>query len=502
MHFVIVGGGIAGISALEHLCHLAAASSPSPSYDDVSITLITPTPVLKHITNIQHLSHHRTTFDITSTPHTTLLASLPTPHPPITIHLATLAHLSPHTRTLSLTSTSTTPVPATLVYDRLLVAAGASPTVPFSGRAVHVLRDVESVDEVQSAIAALSPPAAAVSADEDGVLMVVGNGGIALELIHALTPSPQQQQRQQHRRLVWVVKDAYMGNTFLDREASAFLLPLLFPTHDPTIDEKSYGGEQEQRAKTGGTRGEVGRKGLRGEVGERMYGGGVGPYWQSRLRRSATSTALTTSLPVHAPDNLTIHFNTIVAGTSHPAAASSASTTDLSVSLSNGLTYTVALLFCATGVWPNTAFLTSPTDPTPSLAIDPSDGGILTHASTLHTSAADVWAAGDCTHMQWHSADDSEMLQKRTWAQARIAGLNAAVSMWHNRHSNAEAADGVEADGVWYPLFTHTTQLFGQKVVLLGLYNESEYYKRRPVGSKCTVCMRVRPVGAEETGGE
>ena len=509
MRFVIVGGGIAGVSTLEHLCYLYTTSSALPlhsarassshastsySSDGVSITLITPTPILKHITNVKQLSNNRSTFDVASTPHAALLSSLPQPHPPITIHLATLSHLDPLTHTLSLSSTSATPVPTTLTYDRLLLAVGASPTVPFSGHAVHVLRDLETVDEVQSAIAAL-PPAPAASAGVDGVLMVVGNGGIALELIHELTSS------QLHRRLVWVVKDAYMGNTFLDGEASAFLLPLLFPTDDPTVDERTYGAEEEKRARTGGARNAEGTVGASRGEGERVYGGGVGPYWQTRLRPSLPSTAGTASAATRAPANLTIHFNTVVASMSPLPAASSLSN-GLAVTLSNGLTYSVALLLSATGVCPNTSFLTTQTHSNRVLALDPSDGGIVTNASTLHTSAADVWAAGDCSHMQWHSKDDSEMLQKRTWAQARVAGLNAAVSLWHNRHTHTDADEQPDADVVWYPLFTHTTQLFGQKVVLLGLYNETEYHKRRPHGSECNVCMRVRPVGVDGASGE
>ena len=504
MHFVIVGGGIAGVSALEHLCHLATSSTHTPEAthsaaayaaahdeDDVSITFITPTSVLKHITNVKQLSNNRSTFDIESTPHATLLSSLPAPHPPIAIHLATLVRLDPPTHTLSLKPTSDAPVPATVTYDRLLLAVGASPTVPFCGRAVHVLRDLETVDEVQAAIASLPEPTSAPSGEAD-VIMVVGNGGIALELIHALTSS------QRHRQLVWVVKDAHMGNTFLDREASAFLLPLLFPAEDPTIDDKRFGDEEEQRARTGGMRDPIAGTGIRAGRDERVYGGGVGPFWQTRLNQHFSSTASAASSSIHAPANLTIHFNTIVTSTSH-LPASTSSTASLSANLSNGLTYHVALLLSATGVWPNTAFLASSIALNSALVLDLSDGGIVTDASTLQTSAADVWAAGDCTHMQWHSKDDSEMLQKRTWSQARTAGLNAAVSLWHNRRSETGEADG---DVVWYPLFTHTTQLFGQKVVLLGLYNESEYYKRRPDGSQCTVCMKVTPVGVDGTGGE
>eukprot|EP00624_Nannochloropsis_granulata_P005836 evm.model.NODE_4170_length_6426_cov_20.221910.3 len=48
-------------------------------------------------------------------------------------------------------------------------------------------------------------------------VLVLGNGGIALELVHEVTGC----------ELVWAVKDTYVGNTFFDHTASGFVLPEL-----------------------------------------------------------------------------------------------------------------------------------------------------------------------------------------------------------------------------------------------------------------------------------
>ncbi|KNE69222.1 hypothetical protein AMAG_13612, partial [Allomyces macrogynus ATCC 38327] len=53
--------------------------------------------------------------------------------------------------------------------------------------------------------------------------MVVGNGGIALELLNEIRRIP----------IVWAIKDNYLGNTFLDAEASAFFEPHLFTQNEP-----------------------------------------------------------------------------------------------------------------------------------------------------------------------------------------------------------------------------------------------------------------------------
>ena len=49
---------------------------------------------------------------------------------------------------------------------------------------------------------------------------MLGNGGIALELVHALGENP-------HCEVVWAVRDGHIGNTFFDASASAFAMPAL-----------------------------------------------------------------------------------------------------------------------------------------------------------------------------------------------------------------------------------------------------------------------------------
>ena len=51
-------------------------------------------------------------------------------------------------------------------------------------------------------------------------VVVLGNGGIALELVHALRALPRAE-------VVWAVRDGYIGNTFFDASASAFAMPEL-----------------------------------------------------------------------------------------------------------------------------------------------------------------------------------------------------------------------------------------------------------------------------------
>lgn len=88
-----------------------------------------------------------------------------------------------------------------------------------------------------------------------GRVMVVGNGGIALELVHSLahlehlrTSSSEEGSKINEREIIWAIKDRHLGNTFLDEAASAFVFPFLFPDRDPDIDPKIFQSKGSIRA--------------------------------------------------------------------------------------------------------------------------------------------------------------------------------------------------------------------------------------------------------------
>ncbi len=67
------------------------------------------------------------------------------------------------------------------------------------------LRDLQSIEEMISRLQTATN------------ICVVGNGGIALELIHELT----------FCNVEWIIKDDYVGSKFFDATASAFIMPTL-----------------------------------------------------------------------------------------------------------------------------------------------------------------------------------------------------------------------------------------------------------------------------------
>ena len=88
-----------------------------------------------------------------------------------------------------------------VVYGKLAICTGAVPTsiAPDIPR-VLCIRDDTSVAGLCAAL------------KDARRILLVGNGGIAMELSQAVTSC----------ELVWAVKNKYIGNTFFDASASAF----------------------------------------------------------------------------------------------------------------------------------------------------------------------------------------------------------------------------------------------------------------------------------------
>ena len=89
-----------------------------------------------------------------------------------------------------------------LRYGKLCLCTGASPRVIWNHDNIITIRDTQSVENMSSLLQ---------SAEK---VVLLGNGGIALELAHELD----------YCETSWVVRDPYIGSPFFDATASDFLL--------------------------------------------------------------------------------------------------------------------------------------------------------------------------------------------------------------------------------------------------------------------------------------
>ena len=134
-----------------------------------------------------------------------------------------------------------------------------------------------------------------------------------------------------HADVIWTIKDDYIGNTFFDVSASAFLLPELSAT-------EAYGST-------------FASNNARQTILQKQ---------KSTQPATATDVETGQHKSSHAPDvRLIIEFRTQVERISKHASDDTNSDIDwpLYVTLSNGKTYGCDFVVSATGVIPNTSFL-------------------------------------------------------------------------------------------------------------------------------------------------
>jgi len=396
--FIVIGGGIAGVTCVESLSFLCP---------DKKIALITASQLIKAVTNLVPLTKLLASFSVEERPAEALSSSNPL-----------LTVIQDYVTGLDSTSHSVTLKNGRILkYHKLCLCTGASPKV-ISCEAENVIgiRDTESVKEFQKRVANSSR------------MVVVGNGGIATEIIYEITGV----------ELIWVIKDSHISATFVDPVAAEFfqdrLLNKDLPNSTPVVKRLKYTVE-ESTSNAG------------------QNGAALGPDWHSKY--SLTGSLMTGK-------NVTVEYNCEVEAILLPEQAKHHLSVEekwpVYLKLTNGKIYGCDTIVSATGVVPCSKF-------------ESMDGKVLDLAEDkgirvdwkMETNLEDVYAAGDVCSASWDLAPHWH--QMRLWTQARQMGSYAAKSMAASLNHEQFYQD------FCFEMFSHVTKFFGFKVVLLGLYN-------------------------------
>jgi pyridine nucleotide-disulfide oxidoreductase domain-containing protein 1 len=347
-----------------------------------------------------------------------------------------------------------------LAFDVCCVATGARPWVPKvferAGEALRsrvlTVRDTDSVAVLRAAVGTARR------------VLVVGNGGIAMELCFELKGTECE--------VVWAIRGEFIGNSFFDRRGGEAMFRFL---------ERAAGGDGLDHGDTSLVDGGK-------EIGK-VQGAGAGPEWLGQREgpilfgsvvAKCESSAATAREGRMAPQDdsklLRIERSCEV---TRVGAAAAASGWPVLVELSNGKSIECDFVVCATGVRPNVEWMGSlsrvPIDDRSSLHSDMTDpdcrGGILVHAGNLQSCGrADVFGAGDCATIvrsaDMRADEGNNWFQMRLWTQAAMSARAAATGMAAAVEPGIDVGYGMEFD-----LFAHATRFFGQRVVLLGRYN-------------------------------
>uniref|UniRef100_A0A4W4G2G3 Pyridine nucleotide-disulfide oxidoreductase domain-containing protein 1 n=1 Tax=Electrophorus electricus TaxID=8005 RepID=A0A4W4G2G3_ELEEL len=280
-------------------------------------------------------------------------------------------------------------------------------------------------------------------------IVVVGNGGIALELVYEVEGC----------EVIWAVKDKAIGNAFIDAGAAQFIIPSLEaekPKKALPCKRTRYTTDKDTAPNTG----------------SEGPGSALGPDWHESISLRGAEQV---SHRVHVEYECEIEK--VYSQQEFMQSPLYTQKTNLGVwpiyaQLSNGKTYGCDFIVSATGVVPNTEPFLHGNN------FDLAEDHGLKVDEHMQTSEPDVYAAGDVCTAGWEPS--AFWQQMRLWTQARQMGWYAARSM---------AADilgeAIELD-FCFELFSHITKFFNYKVVLLGKFNAQGLGQDHELLVRCT----------------
>lgn len=417
--FVIVGGGIAGVTCAEQL------SSQIPSAD---VALITAGPHIKAVTNYKQVSRTLEEFGVEEQPSSVLEEKFPN----LTVIHSAVKSL--HTQSHSVETADG----RVFGYEKLCICSGGRPKLLTQDNPYVIgIRDTDSAQEFQKRLSKAKR------------IVVVGNGGIALELVYEVEGC----------EVIWAVKDKAIGNTFFDAGAAQFLIPSLeadkperaAPCKRPryTTEEPAPGAAQTFTAD---------KNARRQGSSSTEAGSALGPDWHEGLAlRGAEQVSRRVSLEYQCEVEKIFTSAELLNSPQQTLRPENVGSWPVYIQLTNGKTFGCDFVVSATGVVPNTEpFLHGN-----NFAL--ADDGGLQVDDHMMTSESDVYAAGDvCTACWEHSPLWQQM---RLWTQARQMGWYAGRCM-----AAHVLSEPIELD-FCFELFSHITKFFNYKVVLLGKFN-------------------------------
>lgn len=395
--FVVVGGGIAGVSCAESLAFLAP---------ETRVILVTASSLIKAVTNVVPLGTTLMKFDVKE--ETT--EALGDKHPSVKVIRDTVVRVNAIDKRLETLNGEI------IGYEKLCICTGARPRlISQNNENVVGIRDTESVETLSRKIS------------QARRILVVGNGGIATELVHEIDGL----------EVIWVIKDKHISATFVDPGAAEFFQDKLFKNEDKkTTNEKA----ETKRIKYTIIEGKTSKNGP-----------ALGPDWHSKFAIKGANSSL--------PTKVTIEYECEVAKILEPSETPKEIPPEnwpVWAELTNGKVVGCDFIISATGVSPNSDL------PGLENLVKAEDKGYSVDWD-MQTSQKDIYAAGDVCTVSWELAE--HWIQMRLWTQAHQMGRYAAKSMFSSSVNEPFHQD------FCFELFTHVTTFFGYKVVLLGLYN-------------------------------
>eukprot|EP00092_Neocalanus_flemingeri_P008377 GFUD01009033.1.p1 GENE.GFUD01009033.1~~GFUD01009033.1.p1 ORF type:complete len:491 (+),score=165.10 GFUD01009033.1:159-1475(+) len=319
-------------------------------------------------------------------------------------------------------------------FKKLCICSGGSPKLISDSPYVLGIRDTESVVKFQEKLR------------EASRVVVVGNGGIATEMVYELD----------NVEIVWAIKDTSISSVFVDPGAGEFFIKEL-------NKEKDNASKPVKRMKYT----------VRGEDGVEFQGSALGPDWHKGFNTKGCERGKKTHVEFEVEVKQVLSKEEFKSRNLVQQKIDKFDEKDFNayVELSNGKVFGCDFVVSATGVVPCGDVFKH--------VLNVNEEGAIVIDDTMRTSHPDIYAAGDVCSAGWTPAH--HWMQMRLWTQARQMGMHAAKAM-------VTHADGEELElDFCFEMFAHVTKFFGHKVVLLGLYNGQK------LDRQYEVLLRVTP---------
>ncbi|XP_013391183.1 pyridine nucleotide-disulfide oxidoreductase domain-containing protein 1-like [Lingula anatina] len=353
--FIVVGGGIAGVTCAETLSLLCP---------EEKILLISASPLIKAVSNLRQYGRTLQQFDVVEKPLSVLQLDCPN------IHVLNTAVKEMDQEEHKLLTVDE----KWYRYGKLCICTGGKPKVLMEGNK-HVLgiRDTESVQEFQERLSSARR------------VVIVGNGGIATELVYHI----------KNCEVVWAIKDASITKTFVDAGAAEFFLSSL----SSSAEMKDEGVSKRMKYTL--------EKPMISRLTPDLLGGALGPDWtEGREMQGQYGEGRSIHVEYKVEVSRLLSQEEMKSSGKQAKKFPKNDETGLSgeaswpiyVELTNGHIYGCDFVVSATGVIPNVY----PFNKNKQFVIS-SDGGLSVNDHMM-TCVQDVYAAGDVCSASWEPA--------------------------------------------------------------------------------------------------
>ena len=255
-------------------------------------------------------------------------------------------------------------------YKLLCICSGAKPKlIKFENSHILGLRDTDSAAELKERLLTAKK------------ICIVGNGGIATELVHEL----------KHINIVWIIRQKYISSTFIDAGAAEFLMECL---------TDSKGNETDKPATS--LRYTVSSCATKNEI----TGCALGPNWHNSFNLSGAVENQKKNVSIEYQSEI----ESITDGKPEDLLHCGTESWPVYVTMKSGKVIGCDFIVSATGVSPTVPVLMEDLE----FRLGP-DGGILVD-ETMETSVKDIYAAGDVCSVNWSVSFH--------WFQVRLLHFN------------------------------------------------------------------------------